>query len=172
MVLENLGLPADLEEAKAHISSLSQSRGEPDPKLAEMARAAKKYETELNQIRGQFETLKRQADEARREKIRVNAHRVGIGPDQADALVAMYGDSFTMNESGELEVVTAVEGTKVTGVVKVADFLQEITTKHPWMVASKATAGSGYSTSARDPKPLPRAAVNYDERPLWERLKG
>ena len=171
-ILEKLGLPSDLDEAVARLEEMSRPADQ-DPKIQDLARAAKKYETELKQLQQRTEVLQRQADEARREKIRTTAARNGIGLDQTDAFLAMYGDQISMSETGSLEVITDVEGSKVAGVVQVEDFVKEILKKRPWLAAPTAHSGSGYSPSGSPSESTANPiAAGYDRRTLAERLRG
>lgn len=179
-ILESLGLPPDPDEARAALESLKipktkgdqADRGETqDPRITELAKVAKKYEGELVELRRRSEILERQADEARREKIRTVATRSGVGVDQSDALLALYGDRISMDESGVLQVISEVAGEQVSGVVKVEDFIGEILKERPWLAAPRSTGGSGFSVTSGSAPAAQSAMKSFDSRPLRERLK-
>lgn len=178
-ILESLGLPSDPGEAKAYLESLQPTQSEPqpdqqqraDPRVQELAKAAKKYETELAEMRKRSEILERQADEARREKIRSNAVKLGVGHDQTDALLALYGDQITMSENGDLEVVSEVAGERVAGVTSLDDFIGEILKARPWLAAPRSSGGSGFEAKSPSDPDRPANPL-FDSRPLGERIRG
>lgn len=179
-ILENLGLPGDPNEAKSVIEQMkttqqpaaSGQQEQRDHRINELAKTIKQYETKIQTMTERSEILERQADEARREKIRSAAAKHGVGQDQTDAVIAMYGDQITMNEKGELEVLSEVAGEKVSGVTSVGDFMSQILEARPWMAAPRATAGSGFSAKSTDSSAKERPVQLFDSRPLAERIRG
>jgi hypothetical protein len=184
LTLESLGLPTDIDAAKAHVESFGTK--EPAKKAAPVdVRETDEYrslatehttiKSEYDAMKSRLESLSAKADQARVEKFKSAALAKGVGEAQLPALLALHGERVRMSDDGELEVQSEMpDGSLAVAGVTVGKYLDDITTANPWMLAPQQASGAGSHigpTSAPPQSPTERGAYVIDNRSVKERLK-
>ena len=166
--LQKLGLGDDLDAALESLEQLraaqageqeGQDGGANVADSEEFRTLAKEHlaaSKELDSLRKQNERLTKQADEARVEKLRAAAMAKGVGPgQQVEAFVRLFGDRVKFNDERSLEVISDFDGSRVSGVVSLEDFLDETLKEHEFLLAPRqepAGANSRTEPTTETPK--------------------
>lgn len=182
LVLKALGLPVDVEAARAALDGWRQ-QSEQHQQAQPIAQETQEYRAlatqfreqkqELEALRSKLGPLEKRADEARLEKLRGAARRKGVGEGQLEALVAMHGSRVRLGDDGSLEVLSPMpDGSMVAAGQAIDSFLGEVVEANPWLLAPQQPRGGGSSmggvVGASRGGP---SADMVDRRPLSERRK-
>lgn len=144
-LLEALGF-ASMDEAAEHVTRWREQGDKPtvDIRQTDEYRALTKEHHSLKskheEIAKQLDVYRKQADEARLDKLRATALAKGVGRGgQLEAFVRMFGEKVQFDDSRQLRVVESVDGTSFHSDTPIDAWVESVLQEHKYLVAVDET---------------------------------